>query len=136
MDPLSSIAKIASSGMSAQSARLKIITENVANADSTGTTPGADPFRRKTITFSEMLDRDSGASTVRVDRIGRDATPFVLDHDPSHPAADADGYVKLSNVDPILEMANMREASRSYEANLNLFEAGRRMRGQMLDLLK
>ena len=136
MDPLSSIAKIASSGMTAQSARLRVITENVANADSTGTTPGADPFRRKTISFSELLDRDSGASTVEVDRIGRDTRPFVLDHDPSHPAADANGYVKLPNVDPILEMANMREASRSYEANLNLFEAGRRMRGQMPDLLK
>ena len=136
MDPLQSIAKIAASGMTAQTARLRVISENVANADSTGTTPGADPFRRKTISFSEMVDRDSGATLVEVDRIGRDQSDFRLDYDPSHPAADETGYVKRPNVDPIIEMANMREASRNYEANMNMFEAGRRMRGQMLDLLK
>ena len=136
MDPLSSIARIAASGMTAQTARLRVISENVANADSTGTTPGADPFRRKTISFAEMLDRDGGASLVEVDRIGRDRSDFRLDHDPAHPAADENGYVKRPNVDPVIEMANMREASRNYEANMNMFEAGRRMRGQMLDLLK
>jgi flagellar basal-body rod protein FlgC len=136
MDPLQSIARIAASGMTAQTARLRIISENVANADSTGTNPGDDPFRRKTISFSEMVDRDSGATMVEVDRIGRDQSNFRLDYDPSHPAADETGYVKRPNVDPIIEMANMREASRNYEANMNMFEAGRRMRGQMLDLLK
>ena len=75
-------------------------------------------------------------STVKVSEIGRDETPFTLRHDPAHPAADANGFVKVSNVSPILEMANMREASRSYEANMNLYEAGRRMRSQMIDLLK
>ena len=83
-----------------------------------------------------MVDRDSGATLVEVDRIGRDQSDFRLDYDPSHPAADETGYVKRPNVDPIIEMANMREASRNYEANMNMFEAGRRMRGQMLDLLK
>jgi flagellar basal-body rod protein FlgC len=122
--------------MTAQTARLRVISENVANADSTGATPGDDPFRRKTISFSEMVDRDSGATLVEVDRIGRDQSDFRLDYDPSHPAADETGYVKRPNVDPIIEMANMREASRNYEANMNMFEAGRRMRGQMLDLLK
>ncbi len=136
MDPLQSIARIAASGMTAQTARLRVISENVANADSTGATPGDDPFRRKTISFSEMVDRDSGATLVEVDRIGRDQSDFRLDYDPSHPAADDTGYVKRPNVDPIIEMANMREASRNYEANMNMFEAGRRMRGQMLDLLK
>ena len=136
MDPLSSIGKIAARGMTVQTARLRVISENVANADSTGSTPGADPFQRKTISFAELLDRDGGASLVKVDRIGRDLSDFRLDHDPSHPAADADGYVKRPNVDPVIEMANMREASRNYEANMNMFEAGRRMRGQMLDLLK
>jgi flagellar basal-body rod protein FlgC len=136
MDPLQSIARIAASGMTAQTARLRVISENVANADSTGATPGDDPFRRKTISFSEMIDRDSGATLVEVDRIGRDQSDFRLDYDPSHPAADETGYVKRPNVDPIIEMANMREASRNYEANMNMFEAGRRMRGQMLDLLK
>ncbi|SFT08529.1 flagellar basal-body rod protein FlgC [Sulfitobacter marinus] len=136
MDPLQSIARIAASGMTAQTARLRVISENVANAESTGTTPGADPFRRKTISFSELVDRNNGASLVEVGRIGRDQSDFRLDFDPSHPAADENGYVKQSNVDPIIEMANMREASRNYEANMNMFEAGRRMRGQMLDLLK
>ena len=136
MDPLQSIARIAASGMTAQTARLRVISENVANADSTGATPGDDPFRRKTISFSEMVDRDSGATLVEVDRIGRDQSDFRLDYDPSHPAADETGYVKRPNVDPNIEMANMREASRNYEANMNMFEAGRRMRGQMLDLLK
>jgi len=136
MDPLQSIAKIAASGMTAQTARLRVISENVANADSTGTTPGADPFRRKTISFSELIDRNGGGSLVEVDRIGRDQSPFRRDYDPSHPAADDTGYVNRPNVDPIMEMANMREASRNYEANMNMFESGRRMRGQMLDLLK
>jgi flagellar basal-body rod protein FlgC len=136
MDPLQSIARIAASGMTAQTTRLRVISENVANADSTGTNPGEDPFRRKTISFSEMVDRDSGATLVEVDRIGRGQSDFRLDYDPSHPAADETGYVKRPNVDPIIEMANMREASRNYEANMNMFEAGRRMRGQMLDLLK
>jgi len=136
MDPLKSIAHIAASGMTAQTERLRVISENVANASSTGSTPGADPFRRKTISFSELVDRDSGASMVGVDRIGRDQSDFRLEFDPSHPAADEAGYVKRPNVDPVIEMANMREASRNYEANMNMFEAGRRMRGQMLDLLK
>ena len=136
MDPLSAIARIAASGMTAQTERLRIVSENVANADSTGTTPGSDPYRRKTVTFDQMLDRDTGATGVDIGQVGRDDSPFQLHFDPSHPAANADGYVKRPNVDPVLEMANMREASRSYEANMNLFEAGRRMRGQMLDLLK
>ena len=116
MDPLQSIARIAASGMTAQTARLRIISENVANADSTGSTPGEDPFRRKTISFAELIDRDSGATLVEVDRIGRDQSDFRLDYDPSHPAADEAGYVKRPNVEPIIEMANMREASRNYES--------------------
>ncbi|MGR3464805.1 flagellar basal body rod protein FlgC [Limimaricola sp.] len=136
MDPLNSISAIAASGMKAQGERLKVVAENVANADSTGNTPGADPYRRKTLSFEEMVDREIGASMVRVEDIGRDKTPFTLMHDPSHPAADARGMVKMPNVNPILEMSNMREASRSYEANMNMFEAGRTMRTQMLDLLR
>ncbi|WP_341212442.1 flagellar basal body rod protein FlgC [uncultured Limimaricola sp.] len=136
MDPLSSISAIAASGMRAQGERLKVVSENVANADSTGNTPGADPYRRKTLSFEEMVDRDMGASMVKVEQIGRDKTPFTLVHDPAHPAADAKGMVKMPNVNPILEMGNMREASRSYEANMNMFEAGRDMRTQMLDLLR
>jgi len=136
MDPLKSIGRIAASGMHVQSARLQVVAENVANAESTGSTPGAEPYQRKTISFEEIFDRDIGASMVEVSEVGRDDAPFTLKHDPSHPAADENGFVKVSNVSPILEMANMREASRSYEANMNLYEAGRRMRTQMIDLLK
>ncbi|WP_323765217.1 flagellar basal body rod protein FlgC [Marinovum sp.] len=136
MDLLKSILTVAASGMQAQGERLKVVSENVANANSTGAAPGADPYRRKTITFQEMLDRDAGTSGVAVAEIGRDTTEFQLRYDPAHPAADTDGFVKVSNVNTIIEMANMREASRSYQANLNMFETGRSMRSQLLDLLK
>jgi flagellar basal-body rod protein FlgC len=136
MDPLRSISAVAASGMHAQGERLKVVAENVANAGSTGTTPGADPYRRKTLAFEEMIDRDSGVSMVRVAALGRDLSAFGRDYDPAHPAADAEGFVKTSNVNPLLEMSNMREASRSYEANMNMFEAGRQMRRQVLDLLR
>ncbi|MFU8863110.1 MAG: flagellar basal body rod protein FlgC [Rhodobacterales bacterium] len=136
MDPLRSISSVASSGMRAQGERLKVVAENVANASSTGTTPGADPYQRKTLAFEELVDRDSGASMVRITALGRDQAPFGKNFDPAHPAADAEGFVKTPNVNPLLEMSNMREASRSYEANMNMFEAGRRMRGQILDLLR
>ncbi len=136
MDPLRSIGAVASSGMRAQGERLKVVAENVANAGSTGTTPGAAPYQRKTLAFEEMVDRDRGISMVRVAALGRDQAPFGREYDPAHPAADGEGFVRTPNVNPLLEMSNMREAARSYEANLNMFETGRRMRGQMLDLLR
>ncbi|GGG67548.1 flagellar basal-body rod protein FlgC [Salipiger pallidus] len=136
MDTLKSILSVAGSGMRAQGERLKVVSENVANANSTGMAPGEDPYRRKVISFEEMVDRDTGVSSVAVADITRDEASFDLSYDPSHPAADADGFVKVSNVNTILEMANMREASRSYQANLNMFETGRTMRSQLLDLLK
>ncbi|ETX28918.1 flagellar basal body rod protein FlgC [Roseivivax isoporae] len=136
MDPLKSISAIAASGMSAQGSRLRVVSENVANADTRGTTPGADPYRRKTISFSEHLDRASGASMVEVSTVGREPGEFALVHDPSHPAANEDGFVKVPNVNAMLEIADMREAARSYEANLTMFETGRRMRSRLLDLLK
>ena len=136
MDPLKSVAAIAASGMTAQAERLRVVSENMANANSTGTTPGADPYRRKTISFGEMMGGEGDVSMVEVTRIGRDMSDFTLVHDPAHPAADADGFVKRPNVNSIMELSNMREASRSYEANMNMFEAGRRMRSQMIDLLK
>lgn len=136
MDSLKSILSVAASGMRAQGERLKVVSENVANATSSGTTPGADPYRRKVISFEEMLDRESGASMVKVSDITRDNTDFELRYDPSHPAADPEGFVKVSNVQTVLEMSNMREASRSYEANLNMFESARLMKSQLLDLLK
>lgn len=136
MDPLKSISTIAASGMHAQGMRLKVTAENVANAGSTGTRPGEEPYRRKTISFAEMLDRSTGSSLVKVAAIGRDASAFPREYSPAHPAADADGFVRTANVSSIMEMNNMREASRSYEANINMFEAGRRMRRQIIDLLK
>ena len=136
VDPLRSISAIAASGMHAQSHRLKVTAENVANANSTGTTPSDEPYRRQTIAFAEMLDRSTGATLVQVEAIGRDLSEFPLQHDPGHPAADENGYVRTPNVSSIIEMNNMREAARSYEANMNMYEAARTMRRQMLDLLK
>lgn len=134
-DPLRAIGVTAQSGLRAQAERLRVVSENIANAESTATTPGGDPYRRKTVSFESYLDPQSGAQAVRAGRIGEDTSAFRLSHDPAHPAADAAGYVKRSNVNPLIEMANMREASRSYEANLNMIETGRRMRAQLLDLL-
>lgn len=136
MDPLKSVLSVAASGMRAQGERLKVVSENVANASSTGNTEGGEPYRRKVISFEEMIDRETGASMVGVSDVTRDDADFELRYDPSHPAANQDGFVKVSNVKTILELANMREASRSYQANLNMFETGRTMRTQLLDLLK
>ncbi|MGC0225782.1 flagellar basal body rod protein FlgC [Pseudooceanicola nitratireducens] len=136
MDPLKSILDISASGMLAQGERLKVVSENVANASSVGAAPGEDPYRRKTITFEEMVNRETGVSTVHVASIDRDNTDFSLRYEPSHPAANEQGFIKVSNVSTVMEMANMREAARSYEANMNMFEAARRMRSQIIDLLK
>ena len=136
MDPLQSVTVIAASGMRAQSERLRVVSENVANADSTGNAPGADPYRRKTISFGEMVDDATGAAMVKVTEVGRDMTDFETKYDPGNPAANADGFVKMPNVNPIIEMSNLREASRSYEANINMLDTGRKMQLQMIDLLK
>lgn len=136
MDELSAICKIAGSAMRAQSVRMRVTSENMANVDTTGTAPGADPYRRKTVDFAEAVDRASGAPIVTVDRIGTDPSNFEKRYDPSHPAADEAGYVKVPNVNAMVELANMREAMRSFEANLNMMDSGRRMRSQLLDLLK
>lgn len=136
IDPLTSASRIAGSGLEAQSTRMRIIAENLANANSTGTTAGADPFRRKTVTFESVLDRASGANLVDVKRFGVDRAPFRVEHDPSHPAADANGMVKLPNVNMLVEMADMREANRSYEANLSVVKQTRSMVSATLDLLR
>ena len=137
MDPLKTILQISASGMMAQGERLKVVSENVANANSTANAPGEDPYRRKTITFEEMLDNDTGVSTVHVASVDRDtSSDFSMRFEPSHPAADSKGFVKVSNVSTVMEMANMREAARSYEANMNMFESARKMRSQIIDLLK
>lgn len=136
LDPLLSIMRTASSGLQSQSMRLKVVSENLANMDSTGTTPGADPYRRKMVTFEQTLDETTGAALVSVNRITRDQKPFKTEYDPGNPAADATGYVKRPNVEMMVEMADMREASRSYEANLQMIKQARDMSAMMVDLLK
>jgi flagellar basal-body rod protein FlgC len=128
--------KISASGLEAQSMRVRIISENLANAQSTGSTPGSDPFRRKTITFGEELDRMSGATVVDVKSVQTDQSPFSLEFDPGNPAANAEGYVKMPNVNLILEMADMREANRSYESNLQVVKQAREMISMTIDLLR
>ena len=133
---LTSAMSIAASGMRAQSARLQVTAENLANAESTGLGPGDDPFRRKTVSVAPRLDRESGLELVSVRQIGEDRRPFELRYQPGHPAADADGYVKYPNVNPLIELVDMREAQRSYEANLNAMQMARTMLGRTLDLLR
>ena len=127
---------IAASGLRSQAGRMRVISENVANADSTGQKPGADPYRRKVATFRTELDRNLGAQVVSMGGIKRDASDFIIKHEPGHPAADANGNVKYPNVNPLVEMTDMREAQRSYEANLNVISATRRMIQRTLDILK
>lgn len=136
MDPLSASLKIAGSGLEAQSTRLRIVSENIANARSTGDTPGADPYRRKLITFGAQLDKSSGVDVVGVKKLGVDKSKFLEEYDPSHPAADSKGMVKLPNVNMLIEMADMREANRSYDANLQTIKQTRDLISQTIDLLK
>ena len=127
---------ISASGMDAQTARLRVIAENLANQDSTGSTPGAEPYRRKTITFENRLDKEMGLDTVRVKNVGVDKSDLPKRYDPSHPAADAEGYVRTPNVNSFVEIMDMREAQRGYSANLNVMEATRTMLTRTIDLLK
>lgn len=127
---------ISASGMDAQTARLRVIAENLANQDSTGSTPGAEPYRRKTITFEDRLDKEIGVDTVRVRNVGVDKSDLPKRYDPSHPAAGADGYVRIPNVNSFVEIMDMREAQRGYSANLNVMEVTRTMLTRTIDLLK
>jgi flagellar basal-body rod protein FlgC len=127
---------ISAAGMSAQTSRLRVIAENLANQDTTGSTPGAAPYRRKTVTFANQMDRASGAELVKVSKVGRDESDFPLRYDPSHPAADARGYVKTPNVNSFVEVMDMREAERSYNANLAVMQSTRAMLERTLEYLK
>lgn len=135
-DALVSAMKISASGLEAQSMRLRVISENLANAQSTGRTPGADPFRRKTIAFGAELDKLTGASLVDVKNVLGDPSPFKLEFDPGNPAANSGGYVKMPNINLITEMADMREANRSYESNLQVVKQAREMISMTIDLLR
>ncbi|MFC6447215.1 flagellar basal body rod protein FlgC [Shinella zoogloeoides] len=136
MDPLVASMKVAASGLEAQSTRIRIVSENLANARSTGDTPGADPFRRKTVTFAAELDRATNAALVEVERLGVDEGDFSTEYDPGNPAADEKGFVKMPNVNVLVEMADMREANRSYEANLQSIKQSRDLISATIDLLR
>jgi flagellar basal-body rod protein FlgC len=127
---------IAASGMNAQTTRLRVIAESLANQDTTGSKPGADPYRRRTVAFEDRLDRQLGADTVQVRQVGQDNSDFPLRYDPSNPAANAQGYVKMPNVNGLVEAMDMREAERSYNANLAVMQASRSMLSRTIELLK
>jgi flagellar basal-body rod protein FlgC len=136
IDPLNASLKIAGSGLAAQSARLRVVSENMANAQSTGSVAGADPYRRKTISFANELDRAAGVKLVHVNAIGSDPTPFTVEHDPGNPAADAKGDVKRPNVNVLVEMGDLREANRAYEADLQIMKQSNDLASMTVDLLK
>ncbi len=129
-------ADIAASGMKAQSERLKVISQNMANADSVSTDPNGEPYRRQVVSFQNYLDPATGAQKVRVNKIVKDMSPFEKKYEPNHPAADAQGYVSLPNVNPLVEMMDMKEAQRVYDANLNMLKTAREMNSSVLDILK
>ncbi|MBN9071596.1 MAG: flagellar basal body rod protein FlgC [Rhizobiales bacterium] len=136
MDALTTALKVGASGLAAQSERLRVVSENIANAQSTGKAPGADPYRRKMITFAAELDRASGGSMVDVTGITRDPSPFQMEYQPGNVAADDKGYVKMPNVSPLVEMADMTEANRSYEANLQVIRQARDLISMTIDLMR
>jgi flagellar basal-body rod protein FlgC len=128
--------QIAASGLRAQMGRMRIISENIANVDSVAETPGGDPYRRKIVTFSSELDRSLGANVVQLGPVQTDNSDFLVRHEPGNPAADASGNVKYPNVNALIEMTDLRDAQRSYEANLNVITATRRMLKLTIDMLK
>ncbi|PZP86142.1 MAG: flagellar basal body rod protein FlgC [Azospirillum brasilense] len=127
---------ISASGMKAQSSRLKVVSQNIANAEAVGSTNGKQPYRRQTITFRNELDRATGATMVNVDKVGVDQSDFDKRYEPTNPYADAQGYVLYPNVNPIMEMMDMREARRGYEANMNVIESSKSMLTQTIGLLR
>ena len=127
---------ISASGMQAQTTRLRVIAENLANQDTTGSTPGAKPYRRQTVTFADQLNQASGATEVTVKKIGTDASAFPQRYDPSHPAANARGYVSTPNVNSFVEVMDMREAQRSYSANLQVMQVTRGLLTRAIAMLK
>jgi flagellar basal-body rod protein FlgC len=137
--------RVSAAGLRAQSTRLRVVAENLANKDSTGSSPGADPYRRKTVTFGAHVERGlagngggggGAVSTVKVSRVGTAPGEFTETYDPAHPAADARGYVKRPNVDSLVEMMDMREAQRSYSANVSVLEVTRGMLTRIIETLR
>ena len=135
MDLMKSI-KIAAAGMRVQGVRLKVISENIANADSLSPVPGGDPYRRKVVTFENALDRTLGTELVKVHKIDVDSAEFRKTYNPGHPAADKSGYVRMPNVNALVEMMDMREAQRSYQANLRIVDVSKKLVARTVDLLR
>lgn len=136
IDPLSASIRTAVSGLEAQSLRIRTVAENLANAQSTGSTPGAAPYVRKLVTFENAFDEAAGANLVKVSSIEPSNDPYRVEHDPDHPAADERGYVRLPNVNVLIEMADIREATRSYEANLQVVKQSAELKSMTTDLLR
>lgn len=128
--------RIAATGLHAQTARMRVIAENLANTDSAGKAPGEEPYRRRVPTFQASFDGDVGGKIVEVGRLAYDMSDFKSRYEPGHPAADTNGYVQYPNVDPLIEAMDMREAQRTYEANLNVVTVSRQMLGRTLDILR
>ena len=128
--------KIAATGLHAQTARMRVIAENIANADSAGKTAEEDPYRRRIPTFKAVMDNDVGGKVVEIGRLAYDMSDFATRFEPGHPAADEHGYVRYPNVNPLIEAMDMREAQRTYEANLNMITTTRQMVGSTLDILR
>jgi flagellar basal-body rod protein FlgC len=135
-DELLSSLRISAAGMRAQGTRLRVISENIANANSLSTEPGGEPYQRKLVTFKNRLDKELGLETVRASKVRPDRSQFARRFEPSHPAADADGYVLAPNVNVLIEMMDMREAQRSYEANLTALRSSRQMMKSTIRLLR
>jgi len=136
MDDIVKTMRISSSGMRVQGERLKVISENIANANSLAQDPNGKPYRRKIVSFKNVLDRSIGLDRVQVNKIRPDMSDFGKKFDPNHPAADADGYVLTPNVNTLIEMSDMREAQRSYEANLEVIKASKAMLSGVIDVLR
>jgi flagellar basal-body rod protein FlgC len=127
---------ISAAGLAAEGARLRVIAENLANANTTATTPGGEPYRRQIATFKETLDKELGVKTVAAGDVVKDMSDLPSKFDPTHPAADANGYIKTPNVKPMVEMMDMRQAQRAYEANLTAIEASKAMASRTLDIIR
>ena len=134
--PLTQAMATAASGMNTQAVRMRIATENLTNASSTASTPGGDPYQRRFMTFEQRVDRATGAHLVQTGRIGADRTPAPTEFEPAHPAADERGYVRMPNISPLIEQADLRGAQLSYEASMSVLQQARSLYSKTLDLLK
>ena len=128
--------KISAAAMTAQTTRLRVIAENLANAGSTANSPGVDPYRRKLVTFRNELDKATGSNLVKVNKVLPDASNFEMKYVPGHPAADANGYVRFPNVNSMIEMADLKDASRSYQANVDVIDVAKTMLSKAIGLLQ